>query len=161
MTTTEPTTAVELPGPSTDPDEPPQPYAEVTSVEITKSFDLAQLLAEINTALKRNLVCSVVGPPDPAREPSEDNVAVLYLSESVDKETVEKVVEDHSPTPGWDVPEHEKAYREVLQAVVDDPETPLSAEQVEVAVRGLLLRSTMPTNPAPAPLTPATGAAGG
>lgn len=122
---------------------PVQPFDDQVTFQIVKPFGLAQLIDEITTALKREINVAQLGPDDQFGPVSETNPVTLAVSPSaVDQTKVQSAIDAHQPVEGYDVPVHEKKFSELRQRVLDEPDAPLSAEDIAVAIRGLLLRDS-------------------
>lgn len=123
--------------------DPVQPFDDQVTFQIVKPFGLAQLIDEITTALKREINVAQLGPDDQFGPISETNPVTLAVSpSSVNQSKVQQAIDAHQPVEGYDVPAHEKAFSELRQRVLDEPDAELSAEDIAVAIRGLLLRDS-------------------
>jgi hypothetical protein len=123
-------------------DAPPPAFPDQTTVPLTKVVNLTQLADELRTALDKVVQIAQLGPDgDPYAPPSEDNPAELAISPAdVDAAVVEQVITDHNPDEAYGVPKVEQDFTATMQAVVDDNQVALDEDQIQAAVRGLLLR---------------------
>jgi hypothetical protein len=137
---TTPTSDEPFPPQTDEVQEQPPPFEDSALFELTKQVELSQLTDELGKALKRQVLVAQLGP-EHGFQPAEDNPAQIAVSpSSVDHEVVEKVIADHQPVIGYDIPEREKSFSELTTRLQNDPDAELSDEDLRVAVRGLLLR---------------------
>jgi hypothetical protein len=121
----------------------PPPFEDQASFPLTKAVNLGQLGDEISAALHRQISFAQLGPEDPAAPISETNQATLAISPgSVDQAAVQEVIDAHIPEAGYGVPTYIKEFDDLLYQVSNNPDAALSADDVEIGVRGLLLRES-------------------
>lgn len=129
---------------SVEPQEQPPPFDDMISLELTRPVELAQLQAEIAKAVHQNIQVAQTGPQEMAPI-SEDNPAGLAVSPgSVDRATVQKVIDEHTPQEGYGIPEEYRKFLELLDRIGYDPEMELTDDELKTAVRGLLIRAVQP-----------------
>lgn len=139
--------APEEPFPLVPPDQgPPPPFDDMVSFKLIKPINLAQLRDEIREAVRDNFEMAQVGP-DESGPISESNPASLAVTPSrVPRGKVQKVIDGHQPSEGYNLPEGERQFAAVVEKVSQDRKAELSPEEMQVALRGLLLRSAV-SNP--------------
>lgn len=134
------------PFPPEQTEEPPPPFESALTFDITKKINMTQLTDEIGAAVKATVQIALSGDADfnSMIDPSPDNVATLSVTPSnVSKAKVQKAIDDHVATDGYELPEHEREFAAVTQKLVDDPTATLTDDEVQVALRALVLRLTM------------------
>lgn len=121
----------------------PPPFEDQVTFALTKVVNLGQLGDEISAALHQQVSFAQLGPDDPAAPISETNQAALAISPgSVDQAVVQEAIDAHTPEAGYGMPAYIKAFDDLIYQVANDPDTALSAQDVEMGVRGLLLRES-------------------
>lgn len=134
--------------PSSDP-WPPDPESSPLDggvpVKITKEINLAQLQAEVVTALNLEpgeLNMTLAGAADPSAPVDDDNFETLWITPpSVDVDTVEQVVADHEPDPEFGVTEQQKTFATAMAKITEDPDADLSDDEIRSLAVGAALRS--------------------
>jgi hypothetical protein len=138
------TTPTEWPAPVST--EPPPPFVNGMSFDLVSPVNLEQLTEEINAAVGRTVGLAISGPINGNAPISPVNSATLAVTPAnVNREAINKVLAEHAPQQDYGVPDSRKRFSQVIQKVVDNQEVKLTAEELQVAVRGLLMRSTGPT----------------
>lgn len=133
---------------ATDQEQPP-PFDDAMMFDLDKQVELSQLTDEIGKAVKRQVTLAQIGP-DSGIVPAPDNPAKLAVTPgNLDRDTIQKVIDDHEPMLGYDIPEREKAYLALQDRLINDPDAEISDDDLKVAVRGLVQRmaSAQPTGP--------------
>jgi hypothetical protein len=121
----------------------PPPFESQATFPLTTTIKLDQLTDEIRAALHRQVNVAQIGPEDFRAPISEDNPAELAVSPGdVDDPTVTQTINDHEPDDGYGIAAHVRDFDALVARVANDPETALSAEDVEQGIRGLLLRES-------------------
>lgn len=119
---------------------PPPAYADQATFEIDKPINLAQLASEIQQGVRKQVNVAQLGPQDQAAPISADNKVEIAVSPgSVNADTVNQVIADHEPQEGWGVPTYIRDFDALLLRVANEPDETLSGDDLELAVRGLLL----------------------
>lgn len=128
---------IPLPGdetPSTD------PLPNAVTVEVTKPVNMVQLDDEISAALSLS-VNMALRQDDASRPISVTNPATLFIQpNTVNLTTVNSVITAHVLNPNYGTPVSITAFNEVTQKVVSNYDVELTADEMEAAVKGLLLR---------------------
>jgi hypothetical protein len=120
--------------------EQPPAFEGQATFELTKAVELSQLAEELTKVLKRQVQLAQMGP-DSGWVPSPDNPATLAITPGdVNRTKVEKAIADHQPIAGYDVPERERQFSDLVNRLQNDPDSDLSDDDVRVAVRALVLR---------------------
>jgi hypothetical protein len=117
-------------------DDPP-PFESAVQVEVTNPVNLAQLTDELSKATGHHVTLALTTVEDTQRlsvTPGNLNAAV-----------VKKVVADHRPRDGYELPEEEKTFMALLDKVAQGP-VELTDDEMKVAVTGLLRRVNAPGN---------------
>lgn len=115
-------------------DNPPAPVEEAEDYTIHEEFDLLLLSTQLAEAMssREPIDVSVAGPADPSQGISSDNPATLYVEVEVPRRIVDKVLASYkTPDPAKPISldeVKEKASRS----------EPLTADEIQVALRGLL-----------------------
>lgn len=121
----------------------PPPFEDQVTFTLAKVVNLGQLGDEISAALHQQVSFAQLGPEDPAAPISETNQATLAISPgSVDRTVVQAAIDAHTPEAGYGVPTYIKDFDELLYRIANAPDEALSAQDVEMGVRGLLLRES-------------------
>lgn len=125
----------------TEPDpSPPPAFPDQVTVPLTKAVNLTQLTDELDAALGRQVQIAQLGP-DNGAPAAEDNPAELAIAPSdVDTAVVEQVIADHNPDQTYATPAVERDFTAAMQKVVDNDGATLNGDDMQAALRGLLLR---------------------
>lgn len=123
----------------TAPDTPYQPFPDCARFDLTKTINQVQLNDEMNTAFGTTVQMTVTY--DSPGMPSTQTGGHLWVVPStVDKAKVQAVVDAHVPDPNWGIPVEMREYRALLAKVQANPQVVLSADEMQAAVKGLLVR---------------------
>lgn len=123
------------------PTAPPPPLGNALTFDLKKPINQPQLVDQINQATSSSVQIAVALPAtgDPAAPYSDTNPATLYVApSSVDRQTVQGVIDAHTPDSQYAVPQVERDYAAVMQAAIDDSTIELTPDQIQQALRGLL-----------------------
>lgn len=132
------------------------PLPNAVTVQVTKAINMVQLVDEISSALNQQ-VNVAMRQQDFTRPISADNPATLFIQpNTVSVPTVQSVITAHVPNPNYGTPVSITMFNEVTQKVLDDFEVDLTAEELEVAVKGLLLRTALIPSSTSSPAIPVT-----
>jgi hypothetical protein len=130
----------------------PNPFPGLPSLTftVTKVVNPVQLDDEISAALAQTVVVALSGY-NPLLPISSSNPATLWLRpNTVSSTVVQNTITAHVANLNYGTPAHILAFNTVMQAVVANEEITLTSQQIQDAVKGLLLRysvtSTSPTN---------------
>jgi len=130
----------------------PNPFQGIPSLTftVTKAINGVQLHDEISTAVGQTVTIALTGY-NPQLPISPTNPGTLWVTpNTVSGTTVQTVINNHVADPNWNTPAHIAAFNAVMQAVVANEEIVLTSQQIQDAVKGLLLRysvtSTSPGN---------------
>jgi hypothetical protein len=130
----------------------PNPFPGLPSLTftVTKAINSVQLDDEISTAVGQTVLVAMSGY-NPQLPISVSNPATLWLRpNTVSSTTVQNAINAHVADPNYGTPAHILAFNAVMQAVIANEEIVLTSQQIQDAVKGLLLRysvtSTSPGN---------------
>lgn len=112
----------------------PFPDQETAQFHTDKTVRQAQLHAELELALDRPVQMSTASTPG---EPGEH---IWIVPGDVDATTVEQVLADHEADPEWGVPQATRDWFDIQRRVIADPETELSPDEMQIVLKGLLMR---------------------
>lgn len=146
-------------GPS-NPDVAPPPFPNGTAYTVTKSINVTQLADEMTTAagqtVKLSAQISVNSPQQPSGPVLNFTVSdpgTLWVNPSTISATVvENTITAHVANPNYGLPASVQAYNVVLAQVQSDYALDLTSDQMQTALKGLLLNvATLlaPNNSAP------------
>lgn len=120
-------------------DEPYQPFPDCTRFDLDKPFNQQQLMQELGAALGGPVQMATTSATP--GQPGTTAESYLWLVPStVDRAKVQAAIDAHVPDPSWGIPESVQAYRALLGKVQADPEASLTADEMQTAVKGLLVR---------------------
>jgi hypothetical protein len=137
---TTPTSDEPFPPQTDEVQQQPPAFEDSATFELTKQVELGQITEELVKALGRQVQVAQLGPQH-SFVPSEEDPAELAISpSSVDRKVVEKVIEDHMPVIGYDIPQREKDFAALTERLQNEPDAELSPADIEAAVRALVLR---------------------
>lgn len=131
-------------------DPPPDPYEDAENVPLTKEVNVVQLTDELSTALGQTVQVAIVHD-DFSQPISVGNPAVLWIRpDTVNLTTVNNVIAAHVINPNYGIPATVAEFNAVTQAVITDYEIVLTADQIQTAIKGLLVRfNSIPSVPEP------------
>lgn len=112
----------------------PFPDRESAQFHAEKELRQAQLHAELEQALDHTVQLST------ARKPGETAETIWIVPADVDAKVVEQVIADHVPDPNWGIPQATRDWFDIQRRVMEDPELELTSEEIQVVVKGLLIR---------------------
>jgi hypothetical protein len=138
----------------------PAPFEDATQVTLTKPINTDQLGDELSAALSRTVLLALTDYDETA-DISDTNVAKLWISPSgLDESVIETVVSNHSPYAAYNVPKADQDYSAAVQRIMNDNQVQLTSDEMQVLLRGLVLRiergtttSVTPSFPSGAPTT--------
>jgi hypothetical protein len=137
----------------------PDPFPDADVFGLTKDVNQLQLNDELNAKLGATVLVAV-SPVDSNRVISDDNPAKLYISPSgQDQSKVYDTINAHVPYAAYDVPAADRQYSEVVQKTVEDFTAELTLDEMQTAIKGLLLKQNTAeqsalTQEVPGPLAP-------
>jgi hypothetical protein len=123
--------------PVTDGPQPLFPDQDSTHFEVTKRINMSQLHSELETALKQQIQLSMTRD-----DVSSVNGYLWIVPSGVDGDVVMKTLADHQEDPEWGIPQSQRDYLALAEKVRADPEAVLSDHEVQVGIKGLLLRQS-------------------
>lgn len=129
---------------------PPDPYEDALTTSLTKEVNVVQLTDEISAAVGQSVQLAIVRD-DFTMPISVGNPAVVWIiPDTVNLTTVNNTITAHVINPNYGIPGSVSAFNAVTQAVIDDYSIVLTSQQIQDAVKGLLLRfNSIPSVPAP------------
>lgn len=120
---------------TTEPSWSPYPDSDAAHFPIAKEINQSQLHNELEKALGMQVQLSTT------KERLDAVDGYLWLVPStVDGDVVTSTLEKHVADPEWGIPQSTKDYIALVRKVMEDPEAELSAFEVQVGIKGLLLR---------------------
>lgn len=121
------------------PDAPYKPFPDCAQFDLVKAVNQAQLSEEMDTAFGAPVQMAVtytsMGMPG-----TQTGGCLWVVPSTVDRAKVQAVVDAHVPDPNWGIPVDVQAYRALLAKVQGDPKVVLSGDEIQAAVKGLLVR---------------------
>lgn len=126
-----------------------KPISNAIGYQLGKQVNLPQLQSEISALSSVEVTNTALsGPDDPTQPVSDGNYLALWVSPpGVNAAAVAQAVAAHQPNPDWGIPQLLLDFNALLQALRDNPEVPLSAQDQDTLIRGLALSFSMLTNP--------------
>lgn len=113
----------------------PFPDQDPAIFDVQKPVNEAQLHAELEKALDVPVQLSTSQAPG-------DSASTLWLIPGdVDHELVESVIDEHEANPEWGVPSTTRDFLALVRKLRDDDEYELTPEEIQTAVKGLILRA--------------------
>lgn len=136
-----------------------QPVQNAATFTINKPIKLIQLRDELNTALALSVQLVALTGYDQTQPISANNTATLWVTpNTVNPTTVNNTIAAHIPNSSYGVPIQEQNYALVLAKVNNSSTVTLSADELQTAVRGLLMRvNNLPTVPTTSGALPLPG----
>lgn len=135
-----------IPQATGSPDTPAPPFPNALDFTLEKPVNLVQLQDEISNDVGLTVQASVAGNYDPAQPISPTNPATLWVApDTVSSAAVAAVLAAHVPNPAYGMSISDSLFQSALGKVLNDHNATLTADELQAAVRGLLLRSTLPT----------------
>jgi len=130
----------------------PNPFPGMGSLTytVTKVINPVQLDDEISSAVSQTVTIALTGY-NPQLPISPTNPATLWVTpNTVNSTTVQTTINNHVANPNWNTPASVTAFNAVMQAVIANYNITLTSQQMQDAIKGLLLRysvtSTSPGN---------------
>lgn len=124
----------------------PPPFPNGTAFTVVKAINLIQLQDELNTAFNQTVQVALqqagaTSPDATGSTLSPSNPGLLWVAPStLSAVTVEAVITAHVPNPNYGMPVFDQNYAAVLEAVQANNAITLTSDQIQTAVKGLLLR---------------------
>lgn len=118
------------------------PFPNATTFPVTKPINPVQLLDEINTAVGGGAQVAIVGESGvPSDQISVTHPATVWVApDTLNQTTVGNAITAHVANPLYGQPASDAAFNAVLTKVANDPNADLTDEEIQTAVRGLLLQ---------------------
>lgn len=119
------------------PPPPPVPLENAATYAVNKKLNLTQLTDEMTTAVGSpvNMVLELTDPG------SGSDAGTLWVAPaSTPAATVNATITAHVYDATYDTSDQELAYGLVLEKVLEDPDVVLTADEIQVAIKGLILR---------------------
>lgn len=131
-----------IPEPDDSPDTPPPPFSNGADFPLEKPVNLVQLQDEISIAVGQTVQTSIAGNYDPTQPLSPTNTATLWVApDTVSSSVVLDTIEDHVLNPAYGLSITDVLFRSALEKVLHNNNAVLTSDEMQAAVRGLLLRS--------------------
>ena len=123
-----------VPGGS-DPSAPQAPWPDAISLKIHKRIGALQLQDELRAVVHQDCLVAVVN-----ESPFGVDGTLFVIPDSVDEAQVQSVVDAHVFNPDYGTPNYLTEFNNLLRQVNDNPEQDLTAEEIQVAIKGMLAR---------------------
>lgn len=134
-----------IPLPDDSPGAPPPPFPNGADFLLEKPVNLVQLLDEISTAVGQTVQVAITGNYDPTHPLSPTNTATLWVApNTVSSSIVGDVIDNHVANPAYGLSITDVLFRSALEKVLHDNSAVLTNDEMQAAVRGLLLRTVLP-----------------
>ena len=131
---TDVTPAEEAPAENEEATWSPFPDQDAAVFDVQKPLNEAQLHAELEQALDTPVQLST------SQAPGDSSSTLWLIPGDVDRELVENVIDEHEANPEWGVPSTTRNFLALVRKLRDDDEYELTPEELQTAVKGLILR---------------------
>lgn len=139
--------ALVIPAAESPSDTPPPPFPNGASFPLEKPVNLVQITDEIAAAAGQAVQVAITGTYDTAQPISPTNEAVIWVApNTISSSIIITAIEDHVPNPTYGISNADLHFQAALQKVLTDPNAVLTSDEIQAAVRGLLIRSVIPTS---------------
>lgn len=121
------------------PEETYQPFPDCARFDLDAPFNQQQLMQELGTALGGPVQVATTSTT-PGMPGTSTESYLWVVPSTVDRAKVQAVIDAHTPDPNWGIPESVQAYRVLLAKVQADSSVSLTADEMQAAIKGLLVR---------------------
>ena len=118
-----------------DPSEPQAPWPDAISLKVHKRIGPLQLQDELRRAVHQDCLVAVVND-----SPFGVEGTLFVIPNTVDEDVVQSVVDAHTFNPNYGNPSYLTEFNDLLRKISDNPDVELTAEEIQVALKGLLAR---------------------
>lgn len=112
----------------------PFPDQDAATFTVSKKINEAQLHQELEEALDLPVQMST------SKAVGDDETTLWVVPNTVDADVVQAVLDGHTADSEWGVPSSTRDYIALVRKVVGDPTYALSTDEIQTAVKGLILR---------------------
>jgi hypothetical protein len=127
---------------------PPPPFPNGASFPLERPINLVQLQDEIAAAVGQAVQVALTGDYDINQPLSPSNAATLWVApDSISSGTIIDVIGAHVPNPAYGMSGADLMFQAALQKVQSDPNAVLTDDEMQGALRGLLIRSLIRVGP--------------
>lgn len=131
-----------IPESDDSPDTPPPPFSNGADFPLEKPINIVQLQDEISAAVGQTVQTSIAGNYDPTQPLSPTNTATLWVApDTVSSSAVLDAIADHVLNPAYGLSVTDVLFRSALEKVLHNNNAVLTSDEMQAAIRGLLLRS--------------------
>lgn len=113
----------------------PFPDQDPAIFDVTKPVNESQLHDELEKALDIPVQLST------SQTPGSSASTLWLVPGDVDREKVQEVIDQHEPNPEWGVPSSTRDFIALVRKIIEDESYELSEDEVQTAIKGLILRS--------------------
>lgn len=119
-------------------DEQYKPWPDCAGYPLTKPINQAQLASELEKAL--GSVVQIASTSGSLGSPGTVEGTLWVMPSSADPAVVQATLDAHVMDPNWGVPESVQSFRAVMAKVQANPDVVLTEDELQTAVRGVLVR---------------------
>jgi Fibronectin type III domain len=128
------TSGLVVPG-GQDPSAPQAPWPDALSFTVHKRIGALQLQDELRAVVHQDCLVAVVN-----ESPFGVDGTLFVIPNTVDETQVQSVVDAHVFNPNYGTPNYLTEFNNLLRQVNDNPDEDLTAEEIQVALKGMLAR---------------------
>jgi hypothetical protein len=118
-----------------DPSAPQAPWPDALSFTVHKRIGALQLQDELRAVVHQDCLVSVV-----TESPFGTDGTLFIIPNTVDETQVQSVVDAHVFNPDYGTPTYLAEFQALLRQVDEHPGQELTAEEIQVAIKGMLAR---------------------
>jgi hypothetical protein len=134
-----------IPAPDGSGDTPPPPFLDGADFELEKVVNLIQITDELSAAAGQTVRASITGDYDSDQPISPTNPATLWVApDTISSSVIQDVIDDHVANPAYGMSITDVLFQSALEKVLHDQNAVLTDDEMQAAVRGLLMRSIIP-----------------
>lgn len=113
----------------------PFPDQDPAIFDVHKPVNEAQLHDELEKALDVPIQLST------SQTPGDTSSTLWLVPGDVDRERVQAIIDEHEANPEWGVPSTTRDFLALVRKVIEDEDYQLSQDEIQTALKGLILRS--------------------
>jgi hypothetical protein len=113
----------------------PFPDQDAAIFDVHKPVNEAQLHSELEKALDVPVLLST------SQAPGDTSSTLWLVPGDLDQEQVQAVIDEHEANPEWGVPSTTRDFLALVRKVGEDDDYQLTQEEIQTAVKALILRS--------------------
>jgi len=126
--------AVVVPG-AASPNAPQAPWPNALSFPVHKRIGTLQLQDELRAAVHQDCLVAVIND-----SPFGTEGTLFVIPNTIDPATVQTTIDNHVFNPDYETPSYMAEFNTVVRKVNDDPGVVLNANEIQVAIKGILAR---------------------